>query len=103
MLPILALLGVTRRHRLQQVRSITRGSHAQQLGSNTILESGAFNVLIRAAIGPVQWVVPAVLACAALAFRRAMGDSAQCLLHAGAVTLSQQLVTSRPQATLRLH
>jgi hypothetical protein len=30
------------------------------------MESGAFNVYISAAIGPVQWVVPALLASAAL-------------------------------------
>jgi hypothetical protein len=44
--------------------------HRQALSYATtvtaFLESDAFNVYISAAIGPVQWVVPALLACAAL-------------------------------------
>jgi hypothetical protein len=61
----------------------------------TYLESGAFNVFISAAIKHVQWVVPALLACAAMH----EGAGSLCFsacLHARCCYLFTQELTQHP-------
>jgi hypothetical protein len=53
-------------HMAGSIRAISFAAGLENYSTHTVLESGAFNVFNSAAIGPAQWVVPALLTCAAM-------------------------------------
>jgi hypothetical protein len=65
-------------------RPTCNAAHVSKLAQPPVV-----HVLIRAAIGPVQFDCASFACVRSLVFMRGLGCSAQCLLLAGAVTLSQ--------------